>query len=181
MGLTGFNTRFDLSGGSIVLLKEGVKAVAALDWATARLIRWIWRSQLEPTMRTLVVVVLEEVHAAEVTFVADQYPVEAFAAHRLHESLCVRVRDGRADWGADHADAFARVSRTADGADDIARARRVDCAQATATYAAEQAPKNLPLGAITVCHLCAILRFSTGLRGAYWHSPPPCAKQQGAR
>jgi hypothetical protein len=109
-GPTGFNTRFDLSGGSIVLLKEGVKAVAALDWATARLIRWIWRSQLEPTMRTLVVVVLEEVHAAEVTFVADQHPVEAFAAHRLHESLCVRVRDGRADWGADHADAFAGLA-----------------------------------------------------------------------
>ena len=61
-------------------------------------------------MWALVMVVLEEVYedAAEVAFVADHEPVEAFAAHRLHESLCVGVRDGGADRGADHADSFAR-------------------------------------------------------------------------
>jgi hypothetical protein len=91
-------------------VEKAVEAVAALNWATARLIRWVWRSQPEPAMWTLVMVVLEEVdeYAAEVAFVADQKPVEALSTRRLHESFCVRVRDGGADRGADHADAFAR-------------------------------------------------------------------------
>jgi hypothetical protein len=97
-------------GGSVVLVEKAVEAVAASNWATARLIRWVWRSQREPAMWALVVVVLEEVdeYAAEVGFVDDQEPVEAFAAHRSDESLCVRVGDGGTDRGADHADAFAR-------------------------------------------------------------------------
>ena len=61
-------------------------------------------------MWALVVVVLEEVDedAVEVALVADQEPVEALAADGAHEAFCVGVRDGRADRGADHADAFAR-------------------------------------------------------------------------
>jgi hypothetical protein len=69
-------------------VEEAVKAAAALDWAAVGLSGWVGRSQPEP--------------------VVDQEPVEAFAAHRLHESFCVGVRDGGADRGADHADTFGR-------------------------------------------------------------------------
>jgi hypothetical protein len=42
-------------------VKKAVEAVAALDRATARLIRWVWRSQLEPARWPFVMVVLEKV------------------------------------------------------------------------------------------------------------------------
>jgi hypothetical protein len=44
---------------------------------------------------------------AEVAFVADEDPVEAFAADRADDELGVGVRDGRADRREDHADPFA--------------------------------------------------------------------------
>jgi hypothetical protein len=71
-------------------VEEAVEAGAALDSAAVWSGDRVWWSQFEPAMWTLVMVVLEEFdeYAAEVALVCHQEPVEAFAPHGLHESLC---------------------------------------------------------------------------------------------
>jgi hypothetical protein len=85
-------------------VEEAVVAVVALDGAAVWSGEWVSWSQGEPAMWSLVVVVVEEFdeYAAEVVLVGDHEPVEAFVAHRLYESFCVGVRDGRADRPSRH-------------------------------------------------------------------------------